>query len=177
MDLKFPDLSMTDEELKAKYEDSIEPYSIVTPKVRYSNKAYRKMEEMDDEYMRLNRDRGPFDERVPHPEPLKSMLLGGVSTHTITDKNRDLLVELCNAALHKYIADTQGANFVFVELIRANRQLVNGFMYYITFDAIDATANCNDSAAAAHTTFQAKVCRCIRNEPPIRVIMCQIKPN
>ncbi|MED6174372.1 hypothetical protein PIB30_068429 [Stylosanthes scabra] len=72
--------------------------------------------------------------------------------------------------------DSSGANFVFVELIiRANSQLIVGVMYYITFDAIDATAN--DSAAAAHTTFQAKVCHSLRSEPPIKVIMCQIKPN
>ncbi|MED6119385.1 hypothetical protein PIB30_011450 [Stylosanthes scabra] len=77
--------------------------------------------------------------------------------------------------LDKYNADTQGANFVFVELIRANFQLVNGVIYYITFDAIYATAN--DSAAMPHTLPFKPKCGVVVviNLLYITVIMCQIK--
>uniref|UniRef100_A0A7N2MRU9 Cystatin domain-containing protein n=2 Tax=Quercus lobata TaxID=97700 RepID=A0A7N2MRU9_QUELO len=83
----------------------------------------------------------------------------------IDDADKKELGEYSMEAIHKYNTDEK-KNFKFKEVVKANVQCVEGLMYYITFNAEDAST-------ATIETFQAKVWRGIGF---VEVTSIRVKP-
>ncbi|GAU15170.1 hypothetical protein TSUD_09080 [Trifolium subterraneum] len=103
--------------------------------------------------------------------PSISDFCGDTGPLHITDDDRLKLTPLCKLALDKYNAENQGANFVFVDLVKSTCALCSGISYYMTFQAKDAT----HPSKTPHIIFQAHVWdRVPRAGPPV-VQSCAMK--
>ncbi|CAJ2668296.1 unnamed protein product [Trifolium pratense] len=96
---------------------------------------------------------------------------GGINPIHIDDDDRLKLTSLCKLALDKYNAENQGANFVFADLVKSTEGLCAGSLYYMTFQAKDATHPSN----SPHVIFQAKVWEKLPCYGPPEVRSCAMK--
>ncbi|XP_004510883.1 uncharacterized protein [Cicer arietinum] len=167
---RIPVEDLKESDFRRRYEDDPKAFAFVCPRFQYKNKAQINLEKDIEEYKRLSRNLSPYD---AIPLPLNSGLCGNTKARpTSLTYHRPLLTHLSKLALDMYNADNQGANFEFDDLVKATRRPISGGIYYITFQAKDATTTSSNFPAK---TFQAQVGN-MKPGPPV-VESCSIKAD
>ncbi|XP_045816686.1 uncharacterized protein LOC123909815 [Trifolium pratense] len=159
-DLTLSDFSM--------YDDDIKPFGFMCAKFYYRNKAQiqkdNEYEAAIADYKKRSRGLSVYDAITP--PRVGSYGKCGVAVPLDMDENlRSRLIPLCKLALEKYNADNQGANFVFLDVVKTTWSAAGTF--YITFRAQKDPPNCSA------TTFQAQVWE--NRNGPHKVKSCAIK--
>ncbi|PNX74769.1 digestive organ expansion factor-like protein [Trifolium pratense] len=154
------------------YDDLDFPFYIGYTKFTYRNKAQKKKDDEIEVAMAHYRDRSRnlsvFD---AIGAPSIARLCGGTRPLHIDDDDRLELAPLCKLALDKYNAENQGANFVFVDLVKSTRSACAGSMYNMTFQAKDDTHPFN----SPHIIFRARVWKRVPGAGPPEVKSCAMK--
>ncbi|KAK2447744.1 hypothetical protein QL285_007073 [Trifolium repens] len=155
-DLTLSDFSM--------YDAAVKPFGFACTRFKYRNKAMIKKEKeikaASADYIKRSRNLSPFD-AIASPK-----ILGwGPVPLDMTDDLRLQLTPHCKAALDKFNADNQDANFVFLDVVKTTWRA--GGKYYITFQAQKDSPNC------PATTFQTMVMKV--GIAPLEVKSCSIK--
>ncbi|KAK2447741.1 hypothetical protein QL285_007070 [Trifolium repens] len=153
------------------YDDAEKPFRFACTRFVYRNKAMIKKEKeikaASADHIKRSRNLSPFDAITP---PKITMEFGRTWVAVpldMTDDRRDRLIPFCKAALDKFNADNQDANFVFLDVVKTTWR--PGGVYYITFQAQaqDDPPNCSVA------TFQAMVMKV--GIGPLVVKSCDIK--
>ncbi|XP_045816684.1 uncharacterized protein LOC123909814 isoform X1 [Trifolium pratense] len=159
-DLTLSDFSM--------YDDDIKPFGFMCAKFYYRNKAQiqkdNEYEAAIADYKKRSRGLSVYDAITP-PRIAQYGKCWVAVPLDLNENRLRRLIPLCKLALDKYNADNQGANFVFLDVVKTTWSAAG--TYYITFRAEKDPPNCSA------TTFQAQVWE--NRNGPHKVKSCAIK--